>query len=185
MKKARLLVLLCVPACMLALVAPASAPAAVDMFLQLDGIRGESQDKQFKDQIDVQSFSWGVANGSGKATATSFQDLHVTKRTDVATPELMTRVAGGETIANAVLSVRKASGTEAPQTFFKICLSDVRASSLQSSGGGDELNEAVSLAYGAIAISYARQRADGSLDAPITAGWDVIKGLRTGVTGCQ
>jgi type VI secretion system secreted protein Hcp len=182
MKKARLLVLLCLPACMLALAAPASAPAAVDMFLQLDGVRGESQDKQFKDQIDVQSFSWGVSNGSGKTTATNFQDLHITKFVDRATPELMTRVAGGETIANAVLSVRKAGDTPAP--FLKLCMSDVRASSVQTSAGGDDVHESVSLAYGAIAVSYASQRADGSLDAPITAGWDVIKGLQTGVTGC-
>jgi type VI secretion system secreted protein Hcp len=184
MRKARLLMLLCLPACMLALVVPASAPAAVDMFLDLDGVPGESQDKQFKDQIDIESFSWGVSNGTGKQSGTSFQDLHVVKFVDRASPELLARVAGGETIPNAVLSVRR--GGERPATFFKLCLSDVRASSLQTGGSGnvDRLQEQLSLHYGAIAMSYARQRPDGSLEQPITAGWDVIKGLRTGETGC-
>ena len=56
-KKARLLVLLCLPSFMLALMAPASAPAAVDMFLDLEDIRGESRDSQYKDTIDVLAWS--------------------------------------------------------------------------------------------------------------------------------
>ena len=40
--------------------------AAVDMFLKIDGIKGESQDKTHKEEIELLSFSWGVSNaGSG------------------------------------------------------------------------------------------------------------------------
>ena len=51
---------------------------AVDYFLDLDGIPGESQDEKFKDKIQVLSWSWGASNvssvagtggsGAGKAT---------------------------------------------------------------------------------------------------------------------
>lgn len=34
--------------------------ASVDYFLKLDGITGESLDSSYKEQIEIQSFSWGV-----------------------------------------------------------------------------------------------------------------------------
>ena len=33
--------------------------AAVDYFLKFDGIKGESADVKHKDEIDVESWSWG------------------------------------------------------------------------------------------------------------------------------
>ena len=33
---------------------------AVDMFLKLDGIKGESKDAKHKDEIHIESFSWGM-----------------------------------------------------------------------------------------------------------------------------
>ena len=37
---------------------------AVDMFLELDGIKGETIDKVYKakNAIDVRSFNWGLSN---------------------------------------------------------------------------------------------------------------------------
>ena len=39
---------------------------AVDMFLKLDGVNGESKDKTHKLDIDVLAWSWGMSN-SGSA----------------------------------------------------------------------------------------------------------------------
>ena len=35
---------------------------AVDMFLKLDGIKGESKDYKHKDEIHIESFSWGMSS---------------------------------------------------------------------------------------------------------------------------
>ena len=190
MRKARLFLLLCLPCSMLAWFAPAPASAAVDMFLVLDSIPGETQDKEYKDAIDVLAFSWGVSNGrttkTGKESSTAnFQDVSVTKYVDRASPELFNRVASGEAIPNAVISVRRAGDT--PATYMRLCMSNVRATSLSTggSGGEDRLTESISLSYGAIAYQYYPQSPSGTLGDPITAGWDVIKGLKTGVTGCS
>ena len=43
---------------------------AVDYFLKIDGIDGESQDDKHKDWIEVLSFSWGPP-GAGRSTTTS------------------------------------------------------------------------------------------------------------------
>ena len=195
-KKARLLLLLCLPSAILSLMAPAAAPAAVDMFLDLEGIPGESQADKFKGQIDVLAWSWGVSNPGPvttidkKTTTTTngvrFQDISFTHYIDRSSPRLFSHVASGEVIGNAVLTVRKAG--QFPFTQLKICMSGVRATSMSTggSGGEDRLTENISLGYGAIAMWYQQQNATGTaLGAPITAGWNVVQGLATGVTGCQ
>ncbi len=41
--------------------------ALVDYFLKIDGIQGESQDKTHKNEIEIESFSWGAIQ-SGTAS---------------------------------------------------------------------------------------------------------------------
>ena len=100
---------------------------AVDMFLKIDGVPGESEDDTHKDEIDVLAWSWGVSQsgtlhagkggGGGKA---SVQDISVTKYVDSSTPILMKYCASGEHIKNATLVVRKAGGTGGPIEYVVI-----------------------------------------------------------------
>lgn len=55
---------------------------ASDIFAKIGDIKGESLDDKHKDEIEVLSFSWGVANTGGTATGggggagkATFQDL--------------------------------------------------------------------------------------------------------------
>ena len=41
---------------------------ASDFLLEIEGIKGESKDKVHKDTIEVDSFSWGVANAGSMAS---------------------------------------------------------------------------------------------------------------------
>ena len=85
---------------------------AYDAFLKLDGIEGESNDKTHKGEIEISSYSWGVANsgsfshggggGEGKAT---FQDLHFGMPMSKASPKLMSACATGKHIPSAVLDL--------------------------------------------------------------------------------
>jgi type VI secretion system secreted protein Hcp len=69
---------------------------AVDIFLQLDGVAGESKDKVHSKKIVVLSWSWGMANsgsvhvgggaGSGKANV---QDVSLCKYIDSSSPKLI------------------------------------------------------------------------------------------------
>jgi hypothetical protein len=43
------------------------------------------------------------------------------------------------------------------------------------SGGGGVPNESFSLSFGKIEFSYSPRKVDGSLDAPIKSGWDVVR----------
>jgi type VI secretion system secreted protein Hcp len=155
---------------------------ASDIFLKLDGIKGESTDDKHKDEIDVMSFSWGLtqsgtaaAGGGGGAGKVQFQDFHFTSKVNKASPNLMLSCATGQHIKEGTITVRKAGEGRGDGNYLVIKMSDVLISSYQSSGsaGGDVPSDATSMAFAKIEYSYYPQKADGSLDAPITAGWDL------------
>lgn len=155
--------------------------AAVDYFLDIDGIKGESADSKHKDKIDLQSWSWGESNaasmatgGGGGAGKVSMQDFHFTMSVSKASPKLMLACATGEHIKSAKLICRKAGKDQ--QEFLTITFSDVLVSGYQtggSQGGNIVPTEQVSLAFSKIEFEYKPQKADGSLDAPIKAGYDL------------
>ncbi|MEK9544354.1 MAG: type VI secretion system tube protein Hcp [Luminiphilus sp.] len=155
---------------------------AVDAFLKLDGIDGESQDDGHKGEIDVLSWSWGGAatgsfdiGGGGSSGKASFQDISVTKYYDKASPNLMKKLADGTHISEATLFARKAGGSSAIE-FLKIKLKDViiTSVSLGGSGGDDRYVENVSLAFAEFEVAYQAQKNDGSKDGgEVKAGWNI------------
>ena len=154
---------------------------AFDAFLKLDGIEGESTDDAHKGEIEVFSFSWGVTQtgttgggGGGGAGKASFQDIHFAQRTSKASPLLFKACATGQHIKKAVLTVRKAGGRQQLE-FIKIELEDVLISSYLPSGdtGGDAPAEEVALNFSKIQFTYTPQKADGSADEAVTAGFDL------------
>jgi len=182
MRRIRLFLSAAVAAAALVAVLPATSGAAVDMFLQLDGIPGDSRDAQFQGATDVLAYSWGVSNtGAGRP---SFQDLSLTKYIDATSPVLLQRAASGERIPSARLSVRKAG--ERPFVYTRLCLTDVTVKSISSggSGGEDRLTENVSLGYRSVVESYIPAKADGTPGTPIVGGWDLVRNLEYGPGGC-
>jgi len=98
---------------------------AVDMFMKLEGIDGESQDSVHAKEIDVLAWSWGMSNsgtaqagGGAGAGKVNVQDLSFTKWVDLASTPLMLAVANGKHITKATLVVRKAG--ESPLEYITI-----------------------------------------------------------------
>ncbi len=153
---------------------------AVDMFLKLDKIKGESKDKVHKDTIDVLAWSWGlsqsgsthVATGSGSGKA-SFQDISITKYVDKASATIMEYVATGDHIDKAQLIVRKAGGK--PLEYIKIDLKNLLVSSYATGGSGGEemLTEQITLNFAEIKVSYIPQKPDGSGAAAVDFGFNI------------
>src|SRR6266496_2578128 len=86
--------------------------ALVDYFLKLDGIDGESTDRDHKDAIEILSFSWGVlqetdpAGGGGAGGKAIVQDFHFTANFSKASPALFLTCATGRHIRQGVLTGR-------------------------------------------------------------------------------
>lgn len=152
-----------------------------DMFLKIDGIKGESQDDKCKDQIEILSFSWGAsqqssmgAGGGGGTGKASVNELSVTHMVDKASPNLLLYLMSGKHIKEAVLTVRKAG--EKPLDYFKITMKDLIISSVQHGGsnGGDGLTEVVNLSFSEFKMEYQPQGKDGKAEGgAITAAWNI------------
>ena len=153
---------------------------AVDMFLKLEKIDGESQDDKHKGEIDVLAWSWGMSQsgtthmgaggGAGKA---NFQDLSVTKYVDKSSMTLMLYAAKGIHIPKARLVVRKAGGT--PLEYIILDMEDILVTSVSTggSGGEDRLTENVSLNFSLIKTQYVPQSKDGKGEAAVEFGFDI------------
>ena len=153
---------------------------AVDMFLKIDGIKGESVDDKHKDEIDVLSWSWGMSQsgaahmgGGAGAGKVNVQDLSFTKHIDVSSPDLYLACCNGKHLKEAKLVVRKAG--ESPLEYLVITMTDVIISSatLGGSGGEDRLTENVSLNFGKVKVDYAAQDNKGGAGAKPKMGWDI------------
>jgi type VI secretion system secreted protein Hcp len=170
--------------------------ALFDAFLKLDGIKGESADAKHKGEIDIMSFSWGMAQtgvsatgGGGGAGKVHVHDFQITKQTDAASPLLFLNCASGAHIKEANFVVRKAGGEQLE--YLKIKLTDVLVSSYKPNGADSELigllqppadghkgseipAEQITLNFAKIEFQYQPQGADGKAQGgPIMAGWDV------------
>ena len=156
---------------------------ASDYLLKIDGIKGESSDAKHKDEIEIESFSWGAtqtgsfAHGSGGgAGKVSFQDLHFTTNVNAASPTLAAHCADGTHIKLATLTVRKAGKEQ--QEYYIIKLSDALVSSYQSgghSGANSVPTDQFSLNFAKIEFEYKLQKPDGTLGAGVKMGWDLKK----------
>jgi type VI secretion system secreted protein Hcp len=159
--------------------------AAVDYFLKIDGIPGESVDAKHRGEIEVGAWSWGETasvstgpGGGGGAGRVAIQDLNFTSRVSKASPLLMLSCASGKHIKSAVLTARR--GGKAQTDFLTIKLRDVLLSSYQTAaGGGDESGplDSVSLNFSQIEVEYRETKPDGSFGTPVKFGWDIKKNV--------
>ena len=139
---------------------------AVDMFLKIDGIPGESRDIRHRDEIDALAFSWGVARADGRNNSRPEpQDISFTMRVSQASPLLMFASAKGTVLPSAVLTVRAAG--ERQHEFYKLTMEECRVTSYQTSGSSDAPIDTFTLEFDTVTMSYAPQRPDGSLGTPI------------------
>lgn len=155
---------------------------AVDMYLKIDGIEGESTDSTHRGELEIQSFSFGESNsgssasgggaGSGKV---SMQDFHFVINYGKHSPKLFEHCATGVHIPKAILTCRKAGGDK--MEYLKVTFSDILVSSYQTgasaNGGGDLPTDQCAFNFTKIEKEYKEQKPDGSLGGAVKAGYDL------------
>jgi type VI secretion system secreted protein Hcp len=151
------------------------------IFLEIDGIKGESQFSGHEGQIDVESWSWGVtqphsthSGGGGASGRANVSDLQIQHKLDKASPNLAKYCFNGKHITKAVLIQREAGGDETVP-YLKLTLHDFLISSYNSSSAGEgKPMESVSLNFAKIEIEYQEQDKDGKKKGgPVSANFDV------------
>lgn len=157
---------------------------AMDMFIKIGTLKGESRDKTHKEEIDVLAWSWGISNsgsahtgggaGAGKANV---QDLSLTKYIDKSSPDLMLACCNGKHYDSATLVCRKAG--EKPLEYILITMTEVMVTAVSTggSGGEDRLTENVTLNFAKVKVDYKEQTATGTAGATPSMTWDIAQNV--------
>jgi type VI secretion system secreted protein Hcp len=113
--------------------------AAFDAFLEIDGIAGETEDREFKGTIHIESFSWGCSNAPSRSGGTgkvSFSDIRFSTVSTKASPKLMEHCATGKVFKVGTLHLRIRRDESTPPTYHRYELENVLISSYSVSGAG-------------------------------------------------
>ena len=161
---------------------------AYDMFLQIQGIQGDSTDDKHGKWIEVESFHHGMSQASGGALSAQgaitgsradHADFTVTKRLDGATPLLAQHVCTGKHIPEVKLEICRALGDKT--TYMVYTLKDCIVSAVTPEGSKTSADplpfEQISFRYGSIQWEYTPTdpTGGGKKGAPIRSGWSTLK----------
>jgi type VI secretion system secreted protein Hcp len=155
---------------------------AVEIFLKLDGIDGESEKSGAEKYIEIFSFSNGASNPSSVAFGTGsgagkvdISSLSLQKQLDKSSPMLFLNCCSGKHIATGNMVVREATGDNTTKIYYQYDMTEVFVDSISWGGaaGGGKPSESISLSAKSLKISYWYQNADGTLGGPLMSGWNV------------
>ncbi|MEW6369726.1 MAG: type VI secretion system tube protein Hcp [Pseudomonadota bacterium] len=155
---------------------------AIDVYLQIDGIKGESTDDKHKDWIECLSVHWGIVqprNGSSSsagghtAERAELTEIQVAKLADLSSPILMQTCAAGKTIPKARLEFMRADGQGDRVKYFEIELENILIGHVAPGiEPGDILNERVGLKFSKVKWKYTQQKVSGGSGGSTAGGWD-------------
>ncbi len=145
--------------------------AQVDYFLKLKDIEGESTDAKHKNEIDIESWSWGETNSGSSSYGGVIASF--TMRVNKSSPKLLLACASGQHIKEGLLTCRKAGKEQ--QEYLKIKFSDLLVSSFQTGGSAGDIVpvDQISLNFSKIEYEYYPQKEDGTLGSKVPVHWDL------------
>jgi type VI secretion system secreted protein Hcp len=156
---------------------------AIDVYLQIDGIKGESQDERHKDWIECTSVNWGIiqpksatasTGGGHTAERAELREITFNKIADLASPILMQTCAMGKTIPKAKFEFMRADGQGVPIKYFEIELENVLIGEIHPAiESGTFLGENVGLKFSKVKWKYTQQKIAGGVGGSTVGGWDL------------
>lgn len=156
---------------------------AIDVYLQIEGIKGESADDKHKDWIECSSVHWGVmqpksatasTGGGHTAERAELNDILFTKLADLSSPILMQTCAAGKTIPKARLEFMRADGQGERIKYFEIELDNVLIGMVRPGvEPGDIMKENVGLKFSKVRWKYTQQKIGGGSGGNTAGGWDL------------
>lgn len=155
---------------------------AVDTYLKIDSVDGESKAKGFDKNIEVLAWSWGGSQsgtfhkGTGGAGAgkVNVNDMTITKYMDSASTVLFQSMCEGKHFKDAKIVARKAGGAS-PVDFLEIKLVNVMVTSVSVGGSqGDEVpHENVTLNFEKFEVKYTPQDEKGAKGGAKEMKWNM------------
>lgn len=156
---------------------------ALDVYLQIDGIKGESADATHQGWIELTSAQWGVTQprsatvstaGGHTAERCEHRTLAITKLADLSSPILMQTCSMGKTIPKAKLEFMRADSDGKPIKYYEVELENVIIASMdQAAHEGTILYDAIGLRFSKVKWKYTQQKVGGGIGGNTAGGWDL------------
>jgi type VI secretion system secreted protein Hcp len=156
---------------------------AIDVYLYIDGIKGESADDRHKDWIECKSVNWGVeqprsatasTGGGHTAERCEHRDIVISKLADLASPVLLQTCAAGRTIPKAKIEFMRADAQGERIKYFEIEIDNVLIGAVAPSvEEGDILTERVGFKFSRVRWKYTQQKITGGAGGNTSGGWDL------------
>jgi type VI secretion system secreted protein Hcp len=163
----------------------------MDLYLKFSsGIKGEARDSQYKDALELTSFSHKIiqpksatASTAGGQTAARVEhgDIFVTKDLDVSSPQLYMASSAGTTFDEATLYFLRADSKDATSSnrvnYLQIKLKNVIIASVSTSlqDEGRLPVDTIALRYSAIQWLYTQQNIAGGQSGSSQGAWNLAQ----------
>ena len=156
---------------------------AIDAYLQIDGIKGESADSEHQGWIECGSVNWklhqprsATASTAGGHTAerAELSDVSFTKLCDLSSPLLAQSCAMGKTIPKAKFEFFRADGQGTRVKYYEVELENVVIGDVaQAVAPGVGMMDHVGLKFSKVKWRYTQQRIAGGAGGNTAGGWDL------------
>jgi len=152
-----------------------------DYYIKIDGIKGESQAQDMSDNIECESWSFGMSNpaslgGKGLAAGKpSLSDFSFACALDAASYSIVADLTKGTHVASAVFTGRKTGGGGTPYKYLVVTMSNCFVTQFSTGGGSAGVPTAsVGLAFEKIKYEYYTQdTSSGSVTLAGSATYDI------------
>lgn len=159
---------------------------AFDTFIHIDGIKGESTDRQHTGWLEVYNFALGVhqkvlyapSSAGGKtAGRADFKAFNFARPLDKASPKLCLACAAGTHIDKILVELCRAGGDRLK--YMTYTMRNCLIKRVTTIGGGNFPVELVYVNYGQIQWAYVQQsRSGGAALGQAAAGWNLERNCR-------
>lgn len=156
---------------------------AIDVYLQIDGVKGESADSTHAGWIEISSVQLGVAQPKSATSSTAgghtaerceHRSIALTKLADLSSPILMRLCSAGKTIPKAKLEFMRADGQGERVRYYEVELENVLIGNInQMVHEGDILHDNFALKFSKIKHKYTQQKIGGGAGGNTSGGWDL------------
>lgn len=156
---------------------------AIDVYLQIDGIKGESTDSMHAGWIECTTVQWGMSQpksatsstgGGHTAERAELADITIQKLADLSSPILMQTCVMGKTLPRAKLEFLRADGQGERVRYFEIELENVLIGAVTPVvHEGNILSETVGLKFSKVKWKYTQQKVGGGAGGNTAGGWDL------------
>lgn len=159
---------------------------AIDVYVNLKDIKGESTDKEHEGWLEAINWSFGMEQpasatasnaGGGTAERVQYDTFNFTQLINLASPKIYEFCSQGKHIPEVVIQMYRASG-EKRVKYMEVKLKTVVISSVRA--GHNDVGfptEAVSMSFGAISWTYEQQKRDGTNAGKSTGSWSLVQNV--------